>query len=103
MTIGLPYGNEICLKIYKNISVEQKSTWRGSSVKKKETLQQTGVSCGRTDHAIRYQYAGTDLSDVGGRRLAGQTFRNELLDDPAFLYGSSGRRAECIPYGQDNL
>ena len=51
--------------MYKNISVEQKSTWRGSSVKKKETLQQTGVSRGRTDHAIRYQYASTDLPDVG--------------------------------------
>ena len=89
--------------MYKNISVEQKSTWRGSSVKKKETLQQTGVSRGRTDHAIRYQHAGADLPDVGGVCLDGQTFRNELLDDPAFLYGSSGRRAECIPYGQDNL
>ena len=85
------------------MSVEQKSTWRGSSVKKKETLQQTGVSRGRTDHAIRYQHAGADLPDVGGGCLDGQTFRNELLDDPAFLYGSSGRRAECIPYGQDNL
>ena len=99
----MPYGDKIYLKMYKNISIEQKSTWRGSSVKKKETLQQTGVSRGRTDHAIRDQYVSTDLPDVGGRRLAGQTFRNELLDDPAFLYGSSGRRAECIPYGQDNL
>ena len=75
----------------------------GHSVKKKETLRQTGVSGDHTDHAIWYQYVGTDLPDVGGRRLAGQTFRNELLDDPAFLYGSSGRRAECIPDGQDNL
>ena len=75
----------------------------GHSVKKKETLRQTGVSGDHTDHAIWYQYVGTDLPDVGGGCLDGQTFRNELLDDPAFLYGSCGRRAECIPDGQDNL
>ena len=75
----------------------------GHSVKKKETLRQTGVSGDHTDHAIRYQHAGADLPDVGGGCLDGQTFRNELLDDPAFLYGSCGRRAECIPDGQDNL
>ena len=75
----------------------------GHSVKKKETLRQTGVSGDHTDHAIWYQYVGTDLPDVRSRHLDGQTFRNELLDDPAFLYGSSGRRAECIPDGQDNL
>ena len=75
----------------------------GYSVKKKETLRQTGVSGSYTDRAIRYQYAGADLPDVCGRYLAGQTFRNELLDDPAFLYGSCGRRAECIPDGQNNL
>ena len=46
----------------------------GHSVKKKETLRQTGVSCGYTDHTIRYQYAGADLPDVGGGNLAGQAF-----------------------------
>ena len=75
----------------------------GHSVKKKETLQQTGVSCGHTDHTIRHQYAGADLPDVCGGNLAGQAFRNEFLDDPAFLYGSCGRRAECIPDGQNNI
>ena len=75
----------------------------GHSVKKKETLRQTGVSGDHTDHAIWYQYAGADLPDVRSRHLVGQTFWNELLDDPAFLYGSCGRRAECIPDGQDNL
>ena len=71
MTIDLPYRDKICLKMYKNISVEQKSTWRGSSVKKKETLRQTGVSGDHTDHAIWYQYVGTDLPDVRSRHLAG--------------------------------
>lgn len=33
----------------------------GHSVKKKETLRQTGVSGDHTDHAIWYQYVGTDL------------------------------------------
>ena len=75
----------------------------GHSVKKKETLRQTGVSGDHTDHAIWYQYVGTDLPDVRSRHLGGLTFRNGLLDDPAFLYGSCGRRAECIPDGQDNL
>ena len=89
--------------MYKNIWLEQKSTRRGNSVKKKETIRQTGVSGSYTDHAVRTQYAGADLSDVSRRRLAGQTFRNELLDDTPFLYGSGGRRAECIPYGQDDL
>ena len=32
----------------------------GHSVKKKETLRQTGVSGDHTDHAIWYQYVGTD-------------------------------------------
>ena len=31
----------------------------GHSVKKKETLRQTGVSGDHTDHAIWYQYVGT--------------------------------------------
>lgn len=89
--------------MYKNICLEQKSTRRESSVKKKETLSQNRIPFDCADHAIRYQHAGANLPDVGGGCLDGQTFRNELLDDPAFLYGSSGRRAECIPYGQDNL
>ena len=71
--------------------------------RKKKPYDRTGIPFDCADHAIRYQHAGADLPDVGGGRLDGQTFRNELLDDPAFLYGSSGRRAECIPYGQDNL
>ena len=75
----------------------------GYSVKKKETLRQTGVSGDHTDHAIWYQYVGTDLPDVRSRHLAGQAFWNEFLDDPAFLYGSCGRRAECIPDGQNNI
>ena len=75
----------------------------GHSVKEKETLQQAGVSGGRTDPAVRYQYVSANLPDVCGRDLAGPAFRNEFLDDPAFLYGSCGRRAECIPDGQDNL
>ena len=75
----------------------------GCSVKKEETLRQTGVSCSHTDHAIWYQYVGANLPDVRGGNLAGPTFWNKLLDDPAFLYGSCGRRAECIPAGQNNL
>ena len=75
----------------------------GHSVKKKETLRQTGVSGDHTDPGIWYQYVSTDLPDVRSGYLAGQTFWNKLLDDPAFLYGSCGRRAECIPDGQDNL
>ena len=43
----------------------------GHGVKKKETLRQTGVSGDHTDHAIWYQYVGTDLPDVRNRHLAG--------------------------------
>lgn len=38
MTIGLSCGDKIYLKMNKNICLEQKSTRRESSVKKKETL-----------------------------------------------------------------
>ena len=103
MTIGLPWKMKIFSKLYKPGKTGQKSTQGGNSVKEKETLRQTGVPGGYTDHAIRSEYAGADLSDVGSGYLAGQTVRNKLLDDASFLYGSSGRRAECIPYGQDDL
>lgn len=60
----------------------------GHSVKKKETLRQTGVSGDHTDHAIWYQYVGTDLPDVRSRHLADKHFGTDFWMILLFCMGA---------------
>ncbi len=51
---------------------------------RKKKPRQTGVSGDHTDHAIWYQYVGTDLPMSAAGIWLDKHFRNGLLDDPAF-------------------
>ena len=72
MTIGFALQWEnIFQKMYKNKMLRAEINTGDTVSRKKKPYEQTGVSGDHTDHAIWYQYVGTDLPDVRSRHLAG--------------------------------